>query len=147
MDVNGVIRDVMPLLRSELQRHRVAAQVDLAEALPPVLADPVQLQQVIINLLVNAVEAMASIDDRPREIVIRSRFDEEVIVSVRDAGVGIDPGAVDQLFSAFFSTKPGGMGMGLSISRSIIEAHGGRFWATPNADHGASFHFTLPALR
>jgi len=147
VDVNGVIRDVMPLLRSELQRHRVAAQVDLAEALPPVLADPVQLQQVIINLLVNAVEAMASIDDRPREIVIRSRFDEEVIVSVRDAGVGIDPGAVDQLFSAFFSTKPGGMGMGLSISRSIIEAHGGRFWATPNADHGASFHFTLPALR
>jgi len=147
VDVNGVIRDVMPLLRSELQRHRVAAQVDLAEALPPVLADPVQLQQVIINLLVNAVEAMASIDDRPRQIVIRSRFDEEVIVSVRDAGVGIDPGAVDQLFSAFFSTKPGGMGMGLSISRSIIEAHGGRFWATPNADHGASFHFTLPALR
>jgi PAS domain S-box-containing protein len=148
VDVNGVIRDVIPLLRSELQRHRVAAQVDPAELLPPVLADRVQLQQVIINLVMNAVEAMASIDDRPRQLVIQSRgADDEVIVTVRDAGVGIDPGAVDQLFSPFFTTKHGGMGMGLSISRSIIEAHGGRFWATPNADHGASFHFTLPALR
>jgi len=147
-DVNGVIRDVIPLLRSELQRHRVAAQVDLAELLPPVLADRVQLQQVIINLVMNAVEAMGSIDDRPRQLVIRSRgAADEVIVTVRDAGVGIEPSAVDQLFSPFFTTKPGGMGMGLSISRSIIEAHGGRFWATPNADHGASFHFTLPALR
>jgi len=147
-DVNGVIRDVIPLLRSELQRHRVAAQVDLAELLPPVLADRVQLQQVIINLVMNAVEAMGSIEDRPRQLVIRSRgAADEVIVTVRDAGVGIEPSAVDQLFSPFFTTKPGGMGMGLSISRSIIEAHGGRFWATPNADHGASFHFTLPALR
>jgi len=148
VEINSVIRDVMPLLRSELQLHQVVAQADLADAIPPVLADRVQLQQVIINLVVNAVEAMASIDDRPRLLVIRSRVtDDEVVVSVRDAGVGIDPSAVDQLFSAFFSTKPGGMGMGLSISRSIIEAHGGRFWATTNADHGASFHFTLPALR
>jgi signal transduction histidine kinase len=127
----------------------VVAQADLAEVIPPVLADRVQLQQVIINLVANAVEAMASIDDRPRLLVIRSRVtdDDEVVVTVRDAGVGINPSAVDQLFSAFFSTKPGGMGMGLSISRSIIEAHGGRFWATPNPDHGASFHFTLPAQR
>ena len=149
VEINSVIRDVMPLLRSELQRHHVVAQADLAEVIPPALADRVQLQQVIINLVVNAVEAMASIDDRPRLLVIRSRVtdDDEVVVTVRDAGVGIDPSAVDQLFSAFFSTKPGGMGMGLSISRSIIEAHGGRFWATPNPDHGASFHFTLPALR
>jgi PAS domain S-box-containing protein len=148
VEVNGVIRDVIPLLRSELQLHRVAAQVDLAELLPPVLADRVQLQQVIINLVMNAVEAMASIDDRPRQLVIRSHgAADEVIVTVRDAGVGIEPRAVDQLFSPFFTTKPGGMGMGLSISRSIIEAHRGRFWATPNADHGASFHFTLPALR
>ena len=148
VEINSVIRDVMPLLRSELQLHQVVAQADLADAIPPVLADRVQLQQVIINLVVNAVEAMAAIDDRPRLLVIRSRVtDDEVVVSVRDAGVGIDPSAVDQLFSAFFSTKPGGMGMGLSISRSIIGAHGGRFWATTNPDHGASFHFTLPALR
>jgi PAS domain S-box-containing protein len=148
VEINSVIRDVMPLLRRELQLHQVVAQADLAEVIPPVLADRVQLQQVIINLVVNAVEAMASIDDRPRLLVIRSRVtDDEVVVTVRDAGVGIDPSAVDQLFSAFFSTKPGGMGMGLSISRSIIEAHGGRFWATTNPDHGASFHFTLPALR
>ena len=148
VEINSVIRDVMPLLRSELQLHHVVAQADLAEVIPPVLADRVQLQQVIINLVANAVEAMASIDDRPRLLVIRSRvIDDEVVVTVRDAGVGIDPSAVDQLFSAFFSTKPGGMGMGLSISRSIIEAHGGRFWVTTNPDHGASFHFTLPALR
>ena len=148
VEINSVIRDVMPLLRSELQSHQVVAQADLAEVVPPVLADRVQLQQVIINLIVNAVEAMVSIDDRPRLLVIRSRVtDDEVVVTVCDAGVGIDPSAVDQLFSAFFSTKPGGMGMGLSISRSIIEAHGGRFWATTNPDHGASFHFTLPALR
>ncbi|PYM11788.1 MAG: hypothetical protein DMD81_25910, partial [Candidatus Rokuibacteriota bacterium] len=148
VDINGVIRDVMPLLRSELQRHRIAAELDLTEKVPAVLADPVQLQQVIINLVMNAIEAMASIDDRPRHLVIRSGVgDGELLVTVRDAGVGIDPSAVDQLFSPFFSTKPGGMGMGLSISRSIVEAHGGRFWATPNADHGASFHFAMPALR
>jgi signal transduction histidine kinase len=138
----------MPLLRSELQRHHVAARVDLAETALHVLADPVQLQQVIINLVMNAIEAMASIEDRPREVVIRSRRSaDEVVVTVSDAGVGIDPRTVDQLFTAFFSTKSGGMGMGLSISRSIIEAHGGRFGATANVDHGATFHFALPALR
>jgi PAS domain S-box-containing protein len=147
VEINSVIRDVMPLLRRELQLHHVVAQADLAEVIPPVLADRVQLQQVIINLVVNAVEAMASIDDRPRLLVIRSRVtdDDEVVVTVRDAGVGIDPSAVDQLFSAFFSTKPGGMGMGLSISRSIIEAHGGRLWATPNPTHGVTFHFAVAA--
>jgi signal transduction histidine kinase len=103
---------------------------------------------VIINLVMNAIEAMASIEDRPREVVIRSRRSaDEVVVTVSDAGVGIDPRTVDQLFTAFFSTKSGGMGMGLSISRSIIEAHGGRFGATANVDHGATFHFALPALR
>jgi len=148
VEINSVIRDVMPLLRSELQLHHVVEHADLAEVIPPVLADRVQLQQVIINLVVNAVEAMASIDDRPRLLVIRSRVtDDEVVVTVRDAGVGIDPSAVDQLFSAFFSTKPGGMGMGLSISRSIIEAHGGQLWATPNPGHGATFHFALPGMR
>ncbi len=149
VDINGVIRDVIPLLRNEVLRHRVSSQMDMAPALPPVLADRVQLQQVIINLVMNGIEAMASVNDRPRELVIRSHGDDDdqVVVTVQDAGVGIDPNKVDQLFAAFFTTKPGGMGMGLSISRSIIEAHGGRFWATANADHGATFHFVLPAMR
>src|SRR5262249_51913940 len=138
LDVNGVISDVIPLLRNEVLTHHVALRMDLPLALPAVLADRVQLQQVIINLLMNAVESMASVDDRPRELVISSRASEDqVVVSVQDAGVGIDASKADQLFNAFFTTKPGGMGMGLSISRSIIEAHGGRFWATANASHGA----------
>ena len=149
VDINGVIRDVIPLLRNEVLSHHVSLRLDLAPALRPVLADRVQLQQVIINLVMNGLESMASVDDRPRELLICSRGHEgdQVLVTVQDAGIGIDPNKVDQLFSAFFTTKPGGMGMGLSISRSIIEAHGGRFWATANADHGATFHFVLPRMR
>lgn len=149
VDVNGVVRDVIPLLRNEVLSHQVSLRMDLAPALPSVLADRVQLQQVIINLVMNGIESMASVDDRPRELSICSRGDDgdQVVVTVQDAGVGIDPNKVDELFSAFFTTKPGGMGMGLSISRSIIEAHGGRFWATANADHGATFHFVLPRMQ
>jgi PAS domain S-box-containing protein len=149
VDINGVIRDVIPLLRNEVLSHHVSLRLDLAPALRPVLADRVQLQQVIINLVMNGIESMASVGDRPRELLIcsRGREGDQVLVTVQDAGVGIDPSKVDQLFSAFFTTKPGGMGMGLSISRSIIEAHGGRFWATANADHGATFHFVLPRMR
>ena len=104
-----------------------------------------QLQQVIINLLVNAMEAMATVSDRPRELVIRSAQDDtgQVLVAVQDSGVGLDPENLKQLFNAFFTTKPSGMGMGLSICRSIIENHGGRLWASPNAGHGATFQFTL----
>jgi len=117
--------------------------------LPPVLADRVQLQQVLINFVMNGIEAMASVDGRARELVIRSQpeDDDHVVVAVQDAGVGIDGEKTDQLFSAFYTTKPNGMGMGLSISRSIIEAHGGRLWATPNPDHGATFHFALPRMQ
>jgi signal transduction histidine kinase len=127
----------------------VSLRLDLASALPPVLADRVQLHQVLINFGMNAIEAMASVADRPRQLVIRSRLQEgdHVLVGVEDAGVGIDANGVDQLFSAFFTTKPGGMGMGLSISRSIIQAHGGQIWATPNPTHGATFHFALPVMR
>ena len=112
----------------------------------PVLGDRVQLQQVVINLLINAVEAMAPITDRPREILIRSQQHEagQVQVAVLDSGIGIDSETAEKLFSAFFTTKPSGMGMGLSISRSIIKAHGGRLWASPNPDHGAAFQFTVP---
>jgi C4-dicarboxylate-specific signal transduction histidine kinase len=149
LDVNNVIRDVVPLVRAAVLGHRVSLRVDLASALPPVLGDRVQLQQVLINLVMNGIEAMASVGDRPPALVIRSRPYEadQVLVDVEDAGVGIDPNSVNQLFSPFFTTKPGGMGMGLSISRSVIEGHGGRLWATPNPIHGATFHFALPGIQ
>ncbi len=148
LDVNDVIRDVVPLIGTEMRSHEVSLRIDLAPALPPVLADRVQLQQVLINLVMNGIEAMAFIDGRSRELVICSQpgDDYHVVVAVQDAGVGIDAQKADQLFSAFYTTKPDGMGMGLSISRSIIEAHGGRLWATPNPDHGATFHFALPKM-
>ena len=149
LDVNELIRDVLPLVRGEVLRHRVALRLDLASELPPVLADRVQLQQVFTNLVMNGLEAMASVHDRPRELVLRSQAHdgEEVHVMVTDVGIGIDPETADRMFTAFFTTKPGGMGMGLSITRSIIEAHGGRIWATANAPHGAIFHLVLPRLR
>ena len=148
LDMNDVIRDVVPLIGTEMRSHEVSLRIDLAPAVPPVLADRVQLQQVLINLVMNGIEAMASADGRSRELVIRSQpgDDDHVVVAVQDAGVGIDAKKTDQLFSAFYTTKPDGMGMGLSISRSIIEAHGGRLWATPNPDHGATFHFALPKM-
>jgi C4-dicarboxylate-specific signal transduction histidine kinase len=149
LDVNDVIRAVVPLVRTAVLSHRVALRMDLASALAPVLGDRVQLQQVLINLVMNGIEAMASVGDRPPELVIRSRphGGDQVLVAVQDAGIGIDPSAIDRLFSAFFTTKPEGLGMGLSISRSIIDAHGGRLWATPNPNHGATFHFALPAIQ
>jgi PAS domain S-box-containing protein len=149
LDTNDLIHGVVPLVRTEVLKHQVSLRLALASSLPPALGDRVQLQQVIINLVMNGVEAMAIVDDRPRELVIRSEGHDgdRVLVAVQDAGVGLDPRHVDRLFSAFFTTKPGGMGMGLSISRSIIEGHGGRLWATPNPKHGATFQFTLPVLR
>jgi PAS domain S-box-containing protein len=149
LDVNELIRDVLPLVRGEVLRHRVALRLELASELPPVLADRVQLHQVLINLVMNGLEAMASVHDRPRELVLRSQAHdgEEVHVMVEDVGTGIDPETADRMFTAFFTTKPGGMGMGLSITRSIIEAHGGRIWATANAQHGAIFHLVLPRMR
>ena len=146
LDINDVIREAILLVQREVLGHGVSLRTELASALPPVLGDRVQLQQVIINLLINGVEAMAPITDRPREIVIRSRQHDagHVQVAVLDSGIGIDSKTAEQLFSAFFTTKPGGMGMGLSISRSIIRAHGGRLWVSPNADRGAAFQFTVP---
>jgi PAS domain S-box-containing protein len=148
LDMNDVVRDIVPLIGTEMRSHEVSLRIDLAPALPPVLADRVQLQQVLINLVMNGIEAMASIEDRSRELVIRSQpgDDDHVVVAVQDAGVGFDAQKTDQLFSAFYTTKPDGMGMGLSISQSIVAAHGGRLWATPNPDHGATFHFALPKM-
>jgi signal transduction histidine kinase len=149
LEINDLIDGVVPLVRLELLKHRVSLRTDLTSALPPVLGDRVQLQQVLINLMMNGVEAMAAVDDRPRELVIRSETDAEqrVLVAVQDAGVGLDPREADRLFTAFFTTKPNGMGMGLAISRSIIETHGGQLWAIPNSTHGATFQFSLPAMR
>jgi signal transduction histidine kinase len=137
------------LIRREIANHQVSVRLDLAASLPPVSGDRVQLQQVILNLLVNGIQAMAHVSDRPRELLIRSRADDagNVVVEIGDSGTGIDPAHVGQLFNAFFTTKANGMGMGLSICRSIIEAHGGRVWASPNAGHGSIFQFTLPARR
>jgi signal transduction histidine kinase len=127
-------------------KNRVSVCIELANHLPFVWGDRVQLQQVIMNLVMNGIEAMQSVEDRPRKLVIQSRQDgtQQVLVSVTDCGVGISAKDADQLFNPFFTTKSGGMGMGLSICRSIIEAHGGRLWATANIPHGATFQFTLP---
>ena len=147
LDINDVIREAISLEQREMLSQRVSLRTELASALPPVPGDRVQLQQVVINLVMNAVEAMAPVTDRPRDMLIRSQQDDanEVLVAVRDSGMGIDSENAERLFNAFFTTKPSGMGMGLSISRSIIAAHGGRLWASPNADHGATFQFTLPS--
>jgi PAS domain S-box-containing protein len=146
LDVNDVVREAVALVQRELISHRVSLRTELAPAAPKILGDRVQLQQVIINLVMNGIEAMQSVTDRPRELVIRSSQDEteQVLVSVTDCGVGISSENADRLFSAFFTTKANGMGMGLSICRSIMEALGGRLWATANISHGATFHLTLP---
>jgi signal transduction histidine kinase len=145
LPINEVIDETILLLRHEVLSHRALLRLELASGLPLVHVDRIQLQQVIINLVMNGMEAMAPVTDRPRELKILSqREGDAVLVAVRDSGVGIDPEHVDRLFNAFFTTKPGGMGMGLSICRSIIEAHGGKLWAFRNTGAGATFQFTLP---
>ena len=146
LSLNEVVDDVFLLVRREVLNHQVSLQLDLAPDLPPVRADRVQLQQVIINLLINAIQAMAPVTDRPRTLLIRSRPKgaNEVLVEVQDSGIGIDPEDQSRLFDTFFTTKPDGVGMGLSICRSIIEAHGGEVWASPNRGPGTTFQFTLP---
>ena len=146
IDLNEATLEVIALLRSELQRNRVILRAELGDEIPPVRGDRVQLQQVILNLLRNASEAMSSIDDRPRQLVIRTERDgdDSVRLSVQDAGVGFKPQEEHRLFDSFYTTKSDGMGIGLSVSRSIIESHHGRLWATPNDGPGATFSFSIP---
>ncbi len=145
LDLSKTIREVVILTRREAQGNDVTLRTDLDGDLPKVMGDRVQLQQVILNLVMNGVEAMATVNDRPRELVIGAVQHEtdKVLVYVRDSGVGIDHQNGESIFDAFYTTKPNGMGMGLAISRSIVEDHGGRLWATGNEGPGATFQFTI----
>jgi signal transduction histidine kinase len=150
LDVNEVIQEVLALVAGELRKRGVEVSQELDLNLPSVMADFVQLQQVLLNLVMNAVESMANVTDRPRVLEIRSRRHDlagqpGVLVAVRDSGVGLSADRIGRIFEAFYSTKPEGMGMGLWICRSIIEAHGGRLTAQPNDGVGATFQFVLPA--
>jgi C4-dicarboxylate-specific signal transduction histidine kinase len=144
--INDVIAEVLALADGELRRHGVALHTDLAADLPPVRADRIQLQQVLLNLLLNGMEAMRGVTDRPRVLLVRSRKDgsDGVLAAVQDAGMGIAPQDLERVFTAFYTTKPAGLGLGLAISRAIIEANGGRLWATPNVGPGVTLQFTLP---
>jgi PAS domain S-box-containing protein len=146
LDLNEVTQEVIALSLSDLQRNRIALQSELAEDLPTITGDRVQLQQVILNLLRNASDAMVDVHDRPRQLLIRTERDDgdRLRVSVRDAGVGVDPENINKLLDDFYTTKSGGMGIGLSVSRSIIERHHGRLWAEPNDGPGATFSFSIP---
>jgi C4-dicarboxylate-specific signal transduction histidine kinase len=145
VNVNDVIREMIVLLRGEATRYSISVRTELAADLPQVMGDRVQLQQVMMNLMINGIDAMKDVDGT-RELAIKSQRaeNEEVMVSVTDSGVGLPPQQGEQIFNAFFTTKPHGTGMGLRISRSIIESHGGRLWAAANSFRGATFYFNLP---
>jgi signal transduction histidine kinase len=166
LDLNQAIGEVIAMARSEMTQNRVSLETQLANDLPFILGDRIQLEQVILNLLINAIEAMSRVSEGPRELWVSSEKVTEVpgkpeegalknkasaeverthvLIAVQDTGPGLDPKGLDRLFCAFYTTKPQGLGMGLAISRSIIEAHGGRLWATANEPKGAVFQFTLP---
>jgi signal transduction histidine kinase len=146
LDINDAIRDVLVLMRSELRDRQVALETELSGGLQPIMGDRVQLQQVILNLIMNGIEAMSAVMRQPRVLRVRSQIDGpgDVLIAIEDSGPGLAPETMDRLFDPFFTTKPSGMGMGLSICRSIVDAHGGRLWALPQSPRGAVFQFTVP---
>jgi PAS domain S-box-containing protein len=148
LEINGAIREVIALTRGEAVKYSVSVQTKLVDGLPLIQGDRVQLQQVILNLIINAVEAMSEVNEGARELLISTRKAESdgVLVAVRDSGPGLAPATLERLFETFYTTKPAGLGLGLSICHSIIEAHGGQLWASANVPRGATFQFTLPAL-
>jgi signal transduction histidine kinase len=145
-DLNALIRDVLALARSEVQRHGVLVETHLAAEVPRILGDRIQLQQVLLNLVMNAIEALSGVSAGPRTLWVSSECGAatEVVIAVRDSGPGLEPQHLERLFEAFYTTKPQGLGLGLAISRRIIVAHGGRLWATANVPHGAVVQFTVP---
>jgi signal transduction histidine kinase len=148
-DLNEALREAIVMVRSAIAKNRITVETDLMEGLIPVEGDRVQLQQVVVNLVLNAVEAMGSVEGGARELLVSTEQTEAngVLVAVRDSGPGIEPKHLERVFETFYTTKTSGLGMGLSICRSIIEAHGGRLWAEANEPRGAVFQFTLPGAQ
>jgi signal transduction histidine kinase len=148
VSIDALVSEVVAAVASQLESHRIRLQRELREGLPQVSADRVQLQQVLLNLITNAIDAMSAVDDRERVLTIRSEpcENDHVLIAIEDSGTGFDPRHDERIFDAFFTTKPHGMGMGLSICRSIIEAHGGRLWAALRKPHGSVFYVKLPSL-
>ena len=146
LDIDDVIGQVLAISRGELLRHNVVLRTELASGARPVLGDRVQLQQVLLNLIMNGVEAMSGVTERTRELSVSSTLAEPsgVLIAIKDTGPGLDPAVADRMFQPFFTTKPDGLGMGLAICRSIVEAHGGRLWVSPREPHGADVRFTVP---
>jgi signal transduction histidine kinase len=146
LDINEAILEVIEVTRSELLQNGVSLQIELAKGLPAIRGDRIQLQQIVLNLIMNAIEAMGEVSEGSRELLIgtSAHAPDGVLVAVRDSGPGLKPESLEHLFDPFYTTKPAGMGMGLSICRSITEAHGGRLWAAANVSQGATFHFSLP---
>jgi signal transduction histidine kinase len=146
LDIDDTIREVLSLAHGEVQRHDVTLHTDLAVGDQRVVGDRVQLQQVLLNLILNGIDAMKGVTDRPRELGVSSALagPDGVVISIDDSGPGLDPTVAQHIFEPFVTTKPEGLGMGLSICRSVIDAHGGRLWVSPGVPHGTRFHFTVP---
>jgi signal transduction histidine kinase len=149
LDLNAAIMEVLSLTKSELERHSIVWQADLSVSATVAIGDRVQVQQVILNLVINAIEAMQETQNRPRRLTVQSMPEQTqmVMVTISDSGVGVKQAAHEKIFEAFYTTKPDGLGIGLSTCRSIVDAHRGRLWASANVPCGTTFHFTLPIHR